>query len=336
MVIQEKVAYFEKRDIIQYTLVNKNGIKVSFLNYGGVITKLITPDKIGKFENIVLSHENIEDYFINEPYYGALVGRVVGRISNAEFLIDDTKYHLTKNDGNNSAHGGKKNFTHVIWNCKANKENAVELSYDSIDGEEGYPGNLKVKVTYELNDDDEFIINYEGVSDKKTIFNPTSHSYFNLSGENRRDILEHFLTIDSSKFLELTEEYLPTGRMLPVDRSIFDFRDGRNLEEVILSDNEQILLAKNGLNHPFILDKYNNYDVVLSDNVSGRELRVKTDTASVVIYTGNELPPEKRHHGICVETQGLPDAVNNPSFPSIILLEEKEYKTSTIYKFSVN
>ncbi|AUS98585.1 hypothetical protein CDQ84_11180 [Clostridium thermosuccinogenes] len=335
MVLQERVSRVNEDYIIQYTLVNRNGIKVSFLNYGGVITRIIAPDRFGQFENIVLSHERIEDYFSNEPYYGALVGRVAGRISNAEFVMDGVRYHLTKNDGNNSIHGGLKNFSHVLWACRVKRENAVELSYESPDGEEGYPGNLKVKVTYELNDEDEFIISYSGVSDRKTPFNPTSHSYFNLSGDDKRDILDHHLIISSSRFLELAKDYLPTGKIMPVEGSVFDFRRGRTIRDAVMSDDEQTVLAKKGLNHPFLLDKEGNYDVILSDSASGREMAVKTDAVGVVIYTGSELPPEKRYHGICIETQGLPDAVNNSSFPSIVIREGEKFNTSTIFKFGV-
>lgn len=331
-------------DIIEYSLINKNNFTVKILNYGGIITEILTPDKENNFENIVLGFENIKDYEENAPYFGCIVGRVAGRICNAKFEIDDNEYTLSKNNGNNNIHGGVKGFNKVIWDVVEIVEEdyiGLQMSYLSKDKEEGFPGNLNTKVIYILNNTDELEIKYEAVSDKKTIVNMTNHTYFNLSGDLKEDVLNHKLSINADKVAYLNEEIIPTGELLSVENTVFDFRKPKKLGEDIKKEVNQLVIC-GGYDHPFILNKDEEFTIKLEDENSGRAMEITTDQPVVVFYSGNFIGEDlilkqnkksKNNLGLCLETQDYPDAVNQKSFSSKIYAEGEKYKAYTKYKF---
>lgn len=332
--------------VYEYTLKNNNGIEITCLNYGCVISRILTPDKEQNFENIVLGFENTEDYEINAPYFGAVVGRVAGRIKNAKFELEGKEFILEKNNNGNHLHGGLKGFSHVVWEStiiENEEEVGVQFSYISPDGEEGYPGTVDIKVTYTLNNNNEFLISYEANSDKTTLLNLTNHTYFNLSGNVKRDISQHELKIDSDSFLELNEQILPTGELLDVTGTVFDFREGRKIKEGLLSNHVQNKLAGNGYDHPFLLKSHHNHEIILRDEESGRKVVIETDEPGVVLYTGNHLTEGvninggklRKYLGLCLETQGLPDAIHHTHFPSYILKHDQLFTSKTMYTFGV-
>ncbi|MFD0826191.1 aldose epimerase family protein [Neobacillus sp. M.A.Huq-85] len=335
------------RQIIEYTLVNDSGMSVSCLNYGCVITKIMVPDRNGTIENVVLGFDNFNDYLEWSPYFGAVVGRVAGRIKDARFELDGKEYLLAKNEGANHLHGGQKGLNSVIWQAeKLEKDQAIGIKffYHSPDGEEGYPGNLGTAVTYLLTNNNELQITFEARTDQKTLVNLTNHSYFNLSGHIKRDITEHILQLDSHHFLELGPDLIPTGKMIETAGTPFDFSQGRKLRDGMGSTYDQNVLVGNGYDHPLIFSKEGENNVLLKDEGSGRALEVTTDQPCVVLYTGNFLEgpysisgvSARDYLGVCLETQGFPDAIHHPAFPSIILNPEEVYFGKTTYRFFVN
>ncbi|WP_085522960.1 aldose epimerase family protein [Tuberibacillus sp. Marseille-P3662] len=325
-----------------YTLKNDNGMEMTCINYGCIITEILVPDRKGKFENVVLGFDNLDDYREHSSFFGAIIGRVAGRIKNAEFQLDGHSYELSKNENNNHIHGGPNGFSQVLWDVKTvDYEDAVgiEFSYMSPDGDEGYPGTLEMTVTYRLNNDNELSIIYDGLSDEKTLLNPTNHSYFNLSGNLKRDVLDHVLTMDSDKWIELNEELLPTGRLLDVKDTAFDFQHGRKIRDGVQSTHSQNQLVGQGYDHPFLLS---DPVISLTDEKSGRQLEVWTDQPVVVCYSGNQLDgdfairgvPVKKHLGICLETQTPPDSIHHSNFQSAILDKGERYQSKTKYKFT--
>lgn len=344
-VTQEKFGTINDRNITAFMITNENGMKMTCIDYGCVITKIITPDKNGNLENIVLGFDSLDDYQRYSPYFGAVVGRVAGRIKGAEFELNGKSYQLTKNEGEHHLHGGDEGFSHVRWDAVAHAnetEGSVEFTYRSLDGAEGYPGNLALKVTYSLTNDNELLISYSGNSDETTLVNLTNHTYFNLSGNIKDDIQEHVLTMDSERFLEIGKEMLPTGRVLSVEKTPFDFRGGKPIFEGINSVHEQNRLVGNGFDHPFLLDSNHQKEIVLQDAKSGRVLTVETDEPSVVLYTGNKLGNDyqmrgvqaRDYLGLCLETQGPPDSIHHPAFSSAILKRGEKYQTTTKYSFT--
>lgn len=330
--------------VIAYTLKNRQGFEVTCLNYGCIITRIMAPDADGRFENVVLGFDRMEDYIKHSPYFGAIVGRVAGRIKDGRFELAGEAFQLPQNEGTTHLHGGNKGFSWRIWNSKIiEKEGAVgvEFRYTSPDGEEGYPGRVDMTVVYWLTEDNVLTIAYEGVTDRPTLLNVTNHSYFNLSGDAKRDVLHHVLTMKSDRFLELDASLLPTGRMLDVAGTPFDFRAGRYLEDGVKSTHEQNRLVGHGYDHPFVLSDNRNREIVLTDEESGRKLIVETDEPGVVLYTSNQLKgdfkvwgkPVRPYLGVCLETQHLPDAVHHPEFPSIVLTPGEIYRSTTRYAF---
>jgi aldose 1-epimerase len=345
-VIQASFGQIDNQNVNSFTLINDHGIEITTINYGCIITKIITPDKHGNYENIVLGYDTLEEYLKNNSFFGAVCGRVAGRIKAGAFELDGQSYSLAKNDNGNHLHGGIKGFDKVLWDAviiENKHEIGVQFLYISPDGDEGYPGQLALKVTYTLNNHNELSIHYSGQSNQKTLLNVTNHSYFNLSGNLKRDILNHSLKIKSERFLELNNELLPTGRFLDVENTPFDFNDGRLIKSAATSTDPQNILAGNGYDHPFLLNKNEDSEIVLKDSESGRILTIETDEVSVVVYSGNSISPEgeirgvpsRKHLGICLETQGLPDAIHHSHFPSCILDKDEEYTSVTKYRFGV-
>lgn len=327
-----------------YTVRNDRGMEFTCIDYGCTITRIMVPDKNGVKENVVLGYDTLEEYLNYSPYFGCIIGRISGRIKHAKFTLDDETFTLANNENEHHLHGGDKGFHNVIWNSsvetKADEVHIV-FSYTSPDGEEGFPGNLKMDVTYSLNNDNEIIISYQGVSDKKTIVNLTNHSYFNLSGKLKRTILEHELTLKSDSFLELDLSLIPTGNVLSVDGTVFDFRKGQQILQGVRSQHPQTKIVGGGYDHPFLLHTNHQQEIILVDYESGRMLEIGTDEPCVVLYTGNALEngvtiggvPSEKHLGLCLETQRPPNMINNPDFPSAVLEANKVYSTKTKYAF---
>lgn len=344
MIKEVKRGFYNEKDVIEYTLTNINGVSISILNLGGIITKIMTPNKEGKLENIVLAYENIEDYYTNPSYYGAIIGRTAGRIDKGETTINDKVYELSKNYGVNSGHGGQVGFDKKFWDVKDisdDEATRLELSIESYDLEENYPGNLTVKVIYELNDYNEFLFKIKAISDKDTLVNMTNHSYFNLSGDYKRDILNEELYINSDKILNIDENGGVTGEEYEVSDTPFDFRKPHKIGERIDSDDPQVKLGF-GYDHPFMLNKEDRR-VVLKDEESGRVLEIQTDQESVVVYSMNFINyctiyggmTPRRRLGICFETQAPPIGYNEVFKEKSYISAGEIYSKTTKYTFKV-
>ena len=326
-----------------YTLKNEMDHVVKITNYGGIITEIHTPDKNGKLGNIVLGFDNLDQYLEGHPFFGALVGRYGNRIANAQFSLDGETYQLAANNGDNSLHGGLKGFDKKLWDAEViscDERAALKLTTVSPDGEEGYPGTLKVSVTYELLMDQLFIT-YEAETDKATPLNLTNHSYFNLAGEGT--ILDHILYINASRYTPVDDELIPTGELANVEGTPFDFRKpfviGERIEEVPGGE-------PGGYDHNFVLDGSDDEKVLAAkvmDPMSGRFLEVLTTEPGVQFYTGNFLDGTlesngkifAKNSGMCLETQHFPDSPNQPDFPSTILRPGNKFISQTIFKFGV-
>ncbi|MDP1442119.1 aldose epimerase family protein [Priestia megaterium] len=329
-----------------YTLINDQNMKMTCIDYGCIITRIDVSDKEGNVENIVLGFDDLEDYVHSSPYFGAVIGRVAGRISPPTIGIEGITYKLPQNEGQNHLHGGPYGFHNVVWkssSCEGIDQASVIFTYMSSDGEAGYPGNLEVSVIYTLTNNNELIITYHGTSDKSTLLNMTNHTYFNLSGNLKEDILQHELTIKSDQFLELDQFLLPTGNLIDVEHTPFDFRAGKQIIEGTKTAYQQNKIVGNGYDHPFLLNENNKKEICLIHYSSGRKMIVETDEPSVVLYTGNMLQnniqlrgiPCKKHLGLCLETQHPPNAIHNKHFPSIYLEKNKEYHSRTCFTFTL-
>ena len=334
--------------VYQFVLSNENGMEVSIINYGGIITSLKAKDRHGKYQDIVLGFNSLAPYEDENPYFGALIGRYGNRIAKGAFRLDDKTYNLDINNAPNHLHGGLKGFHKVVWNPKEiiNDTNvSLELTYLSKHMEEGYPGNLDVKVTYTLNNKDELHVLYEAETDKKTIINLTQHSYFNLSGDFSEDILNHEIKINADAFLPVDETLIPTGEIRSVEGSPFDFRNLKLIGRDIDSNDNQIKFGK-GYDHCWVI---NNQDAGLRHVASlyhsqtGRIMEIESDQPGIQFYSGNFLDGTLESKGegyynyrtgLCLETQQYPDSPNQKNFPSVVLNPNEKYITKTIFKFS--
>jgi aldose 1-epimerase len=332
----------EGDSVMLYTLKNEKDIVVKIMSYGGIITEIHTPDRNGKLGNITLGFDNLDQYLAGHPNFGALIGRFGNRIAKAQFSLDGENYQLAVNNGNNSLHGGLKGFDDVLWDpvvIDCDERAALQLSYISPDGEEGYPGTLKVVVIYELLMDQLFIT-YEAETDKATPVNLTNHAYFNLAGGGT--ILDHVLYINASKYTPVNDELIPTGELANVEGTPFDFRKPFAIGERF----DQIGNDPVGYDHNFVLDGSSEDKVLaakLLDPKTGRSLEVLTTEPGVQFYTGNFLNGTLKsgdftyvkNSGMCLETQHFPDSPNQPNFPSTILRPGEKFISQTIYKFGV-
>jgi len=332
-----------------YVLTNKGGAEVSITNYGGAVVSLKVPDRDGKLADVVLGYDTADGYVNDKSFFGALVGRYGNRIGHAQFVLDCKTYALAKNNGENSLHGGVKGFNKALWSAKilsAKAGQSLELSYLSKDGEEGFPGNLKVTVIYTLTDANALRIEYSATTDKKTVVNLTNHSYFNLAGQGSGDILGHLLMIEADKFTPVDAGLIPTGELRDVAGTPFDFRKATAIGVRIDQDEEQ-LKRGGGYDHNFVLRRAAGTGESLAARVveptSGRVLEVWTTEPGVQFYTGNFLDGKTAGKGgvaypkrsaLCLETQHFPDSPNQPKFPSVVLEPSKRYHTITTYRFS--
>ena len=331
-----------------YTLTNKRGTEVKITNYGGIITSLKVKDRNGKLDDIVLGFDNLDAYLKGHPYFGALIGRYGNRIAKGRFTLNGHEYKLAVNNGENHLHGGIKGFDKVVWTGREMKTNAgpaVVLTYLSKDGEEGYPGNLNVRVVYTLTNNNEIKIDYAATTDKDTVTNLTHHSYFNLAGEGNGDILNHLVTINANRFVPTDAGSIPTGELRKVAGTPFDFLKPMAIGARINQDDEQLKLG-NGYDHTWVINGRAGtmrLAATAYEPGSGRVLQVWTTEPGVQFYTGNFLDGTltgksgkvyARRNGFCFETQHFPDSPNQPSFPTTTLRKGQTYKSTTIYRFS--
>jgi len=335
--------------VASYLLKNSNGIEVNIITYGGIITSLKAPNKDGVSEDIVLGFNSLEQYIESNPYFGAIIGRYGNRIAKGKFSIDDVEYSLATNDGENHLHGGPKGFDKVVWNASektTSKSASIELSYMSNDMEEGYPGNLKTIVTYTLTDDNVLDVAYEATTDKKTVVNLTQHSYFNLTGDFSKSILDHKLQLNADSYLPVDATLIPTGEIATVQETPFNFTNLKTIGEDINLDNDQLKKGL-GFDHCWVLNNQNKgmrFAAKAIDPESGRVLEVFTDEPAIQFYSGNFLDgslPSKnggtyaQRSGFCLETQHYPDSPNKSDFPSTLLAPGETYTSNTSFKFSV-
>jgi aldose 1-epimerase len=335
------------RPIILYTLTNAHGVEVRAMNYGGIILSLRVPDRKGQLADIVLGHEKAEEYMPNPPYLGAIVGRYANRIANGTFTLDGKTYSLPKNDGPNTLHGGvTRTFDKVLWDGEPLKgKNGVAFTYLSKDGEEGFPGNLRVTVTYTLTDSNELVIDDQATTDKATPINVSQHSYFNLKGAGNGDILDHEIMISADKFTPVDKNLIPTGELRAVKGTPFDFTTSTKIGARIEDPYEQMVLG-HGYDHNFVLNRKGaglSLAARVYEPTTGRVLEVSTTQPAVQFYTGNFLDGSvtgkeghvyKRRYGFCLETQHYPDSPNHPDFPSTILKPGEKFQQTTVFKFS--
>ncbi|MCX7797485.1 MAG: galactose mutarotase [Melioribacter sp.] len=332
-----------------YTLTNDNGMEIKIINYGATIVSLKVPDKNNKFDDVVMGYDNLEDYINGSSYFGCIVGRYGNRINKGKFTLDGKEYQLTINDGENHLHGGTTGFNKVLWNAEpfsTDSSQSLKLTYISKDGEQGYPGNLKIEVIYTLNNNNELIIDYLGETDKPTILNPTHHSYFNLSGSFENTILDHELMIDADYITPINNQLIPTGELMKVENTPFDFKTFHKIGERINENHEQLIFGK-GYDHNWVLNNYNGEIrkvAELYERSSGRVMEVITDQPGIQFYSGNFLNKSIKgkngtiydyRTGLCLETQHYPDSPNHPNFPSVVLRPGEKYKQKTIYRFLV-
>lgn len=331
-------------DKISKILLENEKISLELLNVGATLERLCVQDKRGVKENIVLTYKEEENYINNPSSLGAIVGRVAGRIGGASFKLNEVTYNLDKNNNDNCLHGGEHSFNKKIWNYSYKEEGdklIATFTYFSKDGEGGFPGNLKTTVNYILQGE-KLSVEYEAISDKDTIVNLTNHSYFNLSGNSKRTVLDEKLFIDADKICELDEYLIPTGNLLPVEKTPFDFREVKKIGEDIDKEDVQLKIGS-GYDHPWVLNKKSDYDAMLIDEVSGRVMKVKTDQKAVVCYSMNfpdELPLDKgevakKHDGICFETQSLPIGYDDCFLDYIVLKAGNKYTQNTSFEFSI-
>ena len=331
-----------------FTLTNAKGMEVAITNYGGIIVSVKVPDRAGKPGDVVLGFDKLDGYTATPPppYFGALIGRYGNRIGGAKFKLNGTEYTLPKNNGDNCLHGGKRGFDKVVWRAApAAGGRSLELSYVSPDGEEGFPGNLTVQVTYSLNDNNELGIEYGATTDKLTVVNLTNHSYFNLAGQGEGDILGHQMMIAADQFTPVDKGLIPTGELRSVQGTPFDFRQPTAIGARIDADDEQLKFGQ-GYDHNFVLNRVGKGPELaarVTEPKSGRVMEVMTTEPGVQFYTGNFLDGSihgkggkvyARRSGFCLETQHFPDSPNKPSFPSTSLRPGQQYRTATVYRFS--
>jgi aldose 1-epimerase len=330
-----------------FTLRNANGMEAAIMTYGAIVQALRIPSQGGAPVDVVLGFDDINGYLTDEPYFGAIVGRYGNRIGNARFVLDGVEYKLPANDGPNCLHGGTRGFDKHVWmpkDASGAGGPAVQLTYLSKDGEEGFPGNLTATVTYTLSDHNELRIEYHATTDKATVLNLTNHSYFNLAGQGEGDILGHEVTIEADRTTPVDSTLIPTGQLEPVAGTPFDFRQPHSIGERIGADNEQLKFGK-GYDHNFVLNQASGamgLAARVRDPKSGRTLEVSTDQPGLQFYTGNFLDGHihgkggkvyPRRGAFCMETQHFPDSPNKPQFPTSVLRPGQEYKTTTAFRF---
>jgi aldose 1-epimerase len=331
----------DSTQIIKYTLSNAKGMKVKILNYGGTVTNIMVPDKNGQAGDVVLGYESLDGYLQKgNPYFGALIGRYANRIGGAKFALDGKTYTLAPNDHGNTLHGGVKGFDKVVWKGTMGGDSSLTLTYDSKDGEEGFPGNLHAQVVYTVTADNELKIDYSATTDKATPVNLTNHCYFNLSAGNDSTVLNHVLMLNADKYTAANAQLIPTGQNPPVKGTPMDFTKAKKIG----ADLDKV---KGGYDHNWVLNKKGEgmeLAATIYEPTSGRYMEVWTTQPGIQFYTGNFLDGTLKdtkggkkyvqHGSLCLETQHFPDSPNQPSFPNTILKPGETYHQVSAYKFS--
>ncbi|MEU3728354.1 aldose epimerase family protein [Streptomyces sp. NPDC033538] len=333
--------------VYRWSLEN-GGTRMKVLSYGGVVQSLEIPDRRGRYENVSLGFDNLDDYVARSPHFGALIGRYGNRIAKGRFTLDGKEYQLSVNDGENSLHGGALGFDYRVWDVEPFTEGSdvgLVLHYTSVDGEMGYPGTLRAKVTYTLTRRGDWRIDYEATTDKATVVNLTSHVYWNLAGEGSGTIEDHELSIAASRYTPTDAGLIPTGELAKVSGTPFDFRRAKPIGRDIRDAHPQLITAK-GFDHNWVLDKgitdSPEHIATLRDRSSGRSLRIATDQPGLQFYSGNFLDGTltgtggslyRQGDALCLETQHFPDSPNQPSFPSTVLRPGQTYRTTTVHSF---
>jgi len=337
------------RPVEEFTLTNAHGLEVRAINYGAIITVIRTPDRSRKLADIVFGFDSLQGYLEHSPYFGAIVGRFANRVAQGQFTLDGVTYHLARNDGPNSLHGGLRGFDKVVWTAEPLQSDSgagVAFHYRSPDSEEGYPGTVDVVVTYTLTARDELVVDYTATTDKATPINLSQHTYWNLHGDGQGDILDHVLTLDASAYTPVDSTLIPTGEIAAVAGTPFDFRSPTAIGARIEQPNKQLRFGK-GYDHNWVLDRPAG-DLVRAarvvDSTSGRTLEISTTEPGIQVYSGNFLDGTVTgKHGVvyrhraalCLETQHFPDSPNHPNFPSTILRPGEMYRSRTVFSFGL-
>ena len=346
MKAEDFAATIDGKQVGLYTLTNGT-ITMQVTNFGGRVVSLWTPDRDGNMEDIVLGYDKLDRYVNNtgERFLGAPVGRVANRINKGEFELDGVKYNVPQNSNGHALHGGNKGIDMVVWDVEYVADNAITLVLHSKDGEDGFPGNLDITMTYTLTPENEFEVTYHAKTDKKTVVNLSHHSFFNLKGEGNGTIEDHILTIKADKITPTDAGLIPTGELLAVDGTPFDFREPHAIGERIGADDVQL---KNGGGYDmnWVLSREDNGQVetvaTLYEPQSGRAMDVATDQVAIQFYSGNFFDgkyagkygrPINYRESVALETQKYPDAINHPEFPSIVLNPDEVYTHVCVYKF---
>ena len=334
-----------------YTLKNAAGMTVSIMTYGGAIVKWTAPDRDGKYEDIILGCDDLAGYEKGTPYFGAIVGRYGNRIAKGKFSLEGKNYKLAVNNIGNHLHGGIKGFDKVVWTATPmnGEEPALKLTYLSKDGEEGYPGSLNVEVVYTLQKDNSVKMDYTATTDKTTHCNLTNHTYFNLTGNANKTILDHELTLNADRFLPVDKTLIPTGELKPVANTVFDFTKQMKIGARINDSSDIQIKYGGGYDHAWVLNAQNteggglHLAATVNEPLSGRKMEVFTTEPAIQFYTGNFLDGKiigknnviyNHRTGLCLETEHYPDAPNQPKFPTTVLKAGATYRTTTVYKFS--
>jgi aldose 1-epimerase len=343
---KELIGSFKGKEVYQFTLKNRAGNVLKLTNFGARITWIEVPDKNGNKDNVTFGFDTFDGMIKGDPYFGACVGRYANRIAKGHFTLDGKEYTLALNNGPNSLHGGPGGWHSVVWDyeiLKGIESPVVKFTYKSPDMEEGYPGNMTVETKYTWSENNEIIIDYSCVSDKKTVLNITNHAYFNLHGAGNGNILDHQLVINASSFVPVDSTLIPTGEIRPVAGTPFDFTSAHTVGERIAEKYDQLIFG-GGYDHTFVLDNKDEVDASVYDPSTGRLLEVISDQPGIQFYCGNFLNGRLIGHGgkayvyrsgLCLETGHYPDSPNHPDFPSTILEPGVTFKSQTIYRFSV-
>ncbi|MEU6883805.1 aldose epimerase family protein [Streptomyces viridosporus] len=328
--------------------LENGGTRMRVLSYGGIVQSLEVPDRRGRYANVSLGFDALEDYVASSPYFGALIGRYGNRIGKGRFTLDGTVHQLSVNDGENSLHGGARGFDKRVWDVEPftrGSDVGLRLHHTSVDGEMGYPGTLRATVTYTLTRDGDWRIDYEATTDKATVVNLTSHVYWNLAGESSGSVHDHELSLAASRYTPVDAGLIPTGELAKVAGTPFDFRRAKPIGRDIRTPHQQVLYGQ-GFDHNWVLDKgvtaRPEHAATLRDPSSGRTLRIATTEPGLQFYSGNFLDGTlvgtggrvyRQGDGLCLETQHFPDSPNRPSFPSTVLRPGRTYRTTTIHSF---
>ena len=326
-----------------FTLTNGEGITVQITNYGGKIVSIIVPDTNGNLGDVCLGYESLDQYLNGSASMGATIGPYANRIANAEFELDGKIYTLDKNNGEHTIHGGSASFRSMVWDVEKVEKNELILSILSEDGAGGFPGNLRLTVTFSVTPENELRIQYHATTDQKTVINFTNHAFFNLAGEDSGDVLRHELMVNAGAITPVDEDGIPTGEFLPVEGTPFDFRKSKFIGEDISDDHIQ-LKNKRGYDHNYVLDNPGTtllHAATLKDPASGRIMEVYTTEPGLQVYTANSRRNARKGgktdgpSSVCLETQHFPDSPHHDHFPSCVLEPGREYRSTTVYRFGV-